>query len=175
MKKVFLFIALIIPVLGSSQGLNEFYHSDDFLLSYMVLPSSIYNPDNDTTIAYIEFYQDTTTQYKVREKTLASIDPGQPMDINYAIGFIGLFQATEYTVNVVIRKVYKYRKETTEMATIHFDDLIAPEYGIESAMYGTLGIIKKKKAPSYCKEAFWSYGLNLADLLNIDFFFAALL
>jgi len=121
--------------------LNEFYRSDNFLLSYLVLPASVYNPDNDTTISYIEFYQDTTARYKVKNKTFASIDPGQSMKEDYIIGFIGLFQSQEYAVNVVIRKVYNNGVVSTNTVTIPFDDLIAPEYGMESATYGTDGII----------------------------------
>ncbi len=127
------------------EKIDAMYHSDNFRLSYLVLSPSIYNPGNDTTISRIEFYQDTTAQYKIRCKTLASIDLGQSLKENYIIGYIGLFQATEYTVNVIMRRIYKSGEESMSKVAIHFDDLITPEYGMESATYGTEGVIYHSK------------------------------
>ncbi len=127
------------------EKIDAMYHSDAFRLSYLVIPPSIYNPNNDTTISFIEFFQDTTAQYKVKVKTSASIDPGQSKKENYIIGYVGLFQATDYTVNVIIRRVYKSGKESKETATIHFDDLIVPTDSMESATYGTEGVIFQSK------------------------------
>lgn len=115
---------------------NQIYHSKYFMSCFLVVSPKVYNPTNDTTIAFIEFSQDFTTEYILDRKIYASIDPGQSMNKNYIIGLIGLFQSQEYAANVIIRKVYKNGVETTEMATIHFNDLMPEDDNTESAAYG---------------------------------------
>lgn len=106
MKKLILIIALLIPGIGFSQKLHKFNAINAMPLTLNPL---IFDPDQDTTIVFIEFLQDTALtirqdkDYELNSRNYADINRSENFEQVLGIGFIWDYRVDSKHISVIIK------------------------------------------------------------------------
>jgi hypothetical protein len=100
MKKVFLLILFFISVSCFGQKLHKYDAINNEMLT---LNPTIFDPHLDTTISYIEFFQDSlSNEYGPHKKVFAAIDINDTIEKIYAIGTIRDYRINKKEISVII-------------------------------------------------------------------------
>jgi hypothetical protein len=119
MKKLLLILALIIPLIGLSQKLHKTKGINSMPLT---LNPTIFDPDLDSTITFIEFVQDSVYNiYKLDpEAKYSSISKDENFEQIFAIGRIRDYRVSRKFVSVII----KTHHTTGEIKTFRYTQKI---------------------------------------------------
>jgi hypothetical protein len=145
MKTTATFLLLAFSsLLGFSQSKSEarqikqleaIYQSEIFLISDLIMTPEFYNPENDSTITAIEFFQDTLNNINKAYLIFSAISPRDGFNQKYTIGSIYDYQTGLFEISLTMKVYYASGVISTSYHKIHFDNLPNPVEDIESAQY----------------------------------------
>lgn len=98
MKNILFAIFACISIAGYGQRLHKFEGIDNVPLT--LLPT-VFDPQQDSTITFIEFIQDTTAGL-YEDKINSRVNKSEGIEKVYGVGFIGDFRIDAKTVSVII-------------------------------------------------------------------------
>jgi hypothetical protein len=114
---------------------EDLYRSDAYLMSNLIISRSVYNPENDSNITSVEFYQDTTKNANAVYVIYAEISKRDGFDNDYSIGSIYDYQTDIFGVSVIIKTYFADGTFKITNHKIHFDSLPLPSEEIKSVEY----------------------------------------
>lgn len=140
MKTLFLIFSIFLTVPGFSQKLHKFEKID---YQPLTLNPTIFDPEADSTIVFIEFLQDSVNNiYEADEEAkYSSIGKSEIFEQVFAVGLIGDFRISHNKISVIIKthhengqvKTFIYTKKIDKLN--YYDDFKWATYGIKGVYY----------------------------------------
>lgn len=119
-----------------NEKVKELYKSDAFLYHDLIITSKDYNPTNDTTLRYIDIWQDSLGKpIDINVRIFASIESSQGFTNNYIIGEIADYIIPGDSVGIILVRYFKDKPSEVLYLRKHFDE-IDPTLNGEQAQYG---------------------------------------
>lgn len=152
MKKLLLIIAFI-PVVCFSQKLHKLEGID---YQPLTLNPTIFDPNLDSTIVFIEFIQDTVNLIYARdeEAKYSSISRHEDFEQVFAVGQVGDFRISRNRVSVIIKthhvngesKTFTYTEKINKL--LYYEEFRWATYGIKGVYFWEYNRKKIKPAIS---------------------------
>lgn len=128
MKKLLLIIALLIPITGFSQKFLKNPITNNFILT--IIPP-VFDPEMDSTISFVEFWQDTTSGATYEEKVFAIIYEREKLkfpdgDIDWPIAAIG--SIGDYRIGNIVSVIIQTHHKDGSVKTFTYQEKIKDIY-----------------------------------------------
>lgn len=138
MKNLLFIIALLIPVIGVSQKIYKDGRLSDIVFTITPL---VYDPDMDSTITHIDFWQDTTSGVNYEEKIYATVGAREKKkfpDGHIDWPVVGIGFITDYQIGNKVSVIIKIYRNDGTIKTFTYQEKIKNLYAwdeFEWAMY----------------------------------------
>ncbi len=136
-QKIIFFSFLLLPLLSFSQGKNKDFiiHSDLISESDLALEKLDFYPEDDSSIVFIEFVQDSTSLKFSNRKVYSGIYRKEGFDKMYIVGKVKDFQTEGFYVSITVKQYLIDGSIKSYVVRKHFDDLIIATDNMDYAEY----------------------------------------